>query len=100
MKIEKLTDKYEFLQDGEDYILNLGKIVKGEDTSTDLLFSDTNKLVLNSTCGCTVLNKIDLGDNKVKYKIKYNNCDSSFSKVLNCSNGGKSFKIRIKGQCS
>ena len=30
MKITKLTDKYTFYQDGNDYILTLGEIKKGD----------------------------------------------------------------------
>jgi len=62
---KKITDnKYTFYQNGEDYILNLGSIVRGEDTTTELLFEnveDVDKLVINSTCGCTSAdrNKID-----------------------------------------
>lgn len=99
MKITKLTDKYDFYQEDNYYVLNLGKIKKGENTTTTLLFEDVNNLKVTATCGCTATNRKELGDNKVEYTVSYNSCDSSFSKTLNCSNNEDKFLIKIKGQC-
>lgn len=103
MQVKKITDnKYTFYQNGEDYILNLGSISRGEDTTTELLFEkveDVDKLVINSTCGCTTTEKNKIDKNTISIKVKYSNCDSTFSKVLVCSNNGSSFKIIIKGLC-
>lgn len=100
MQIKKTTDKYLFYKDGSDYILDLGSIKKGEDTTTELLFEDVKELIVNSTCGCTVAERTELGNAKVSYKIRYKNCDASFSKVLNCYNNKENFKIKIKGRCT
>lgn len=100
MQITKTTDRYLFYKDGSDYILDLGSIKKGEDTTTVLLFEDVKGLQINPTCGCTIADRTELSDTKVSYKIKYTNCDSSFSKVLNCYNNKENFKIKIKGRCT
>ena len=102
MKITKLTDKYTFYQDGNDYILTLGEIKKGDDTTTELLFEeveDVTKLMVKKTCGCTTLGREEINKNTLKIAIKYTNCDTVFSKVINCMNNKEPFKIRIKGTC-
>jgi len=103
MQVKKITDnKYTFYQNGEDYILNLGSIVRGEDTTTELLFEnveDVDKLVINSTCGCTSADRNKIDKNTLSIKVKYKNCDSTFTKILACSNNRKDFKIKVTGLC-
>ena len=102
MQINKVTEKYTFYKDGSDYILNLGAIKKNEDTTTELLFTDlesASKLVINSTCGCTVAHKEVIDNTTVKVKVRYNDCGASFSKILSCRDGKNDFKIKVKGTC-
>ena len=99
MTIKKTTDKYDFYQEDNYYVLDLGNIKKGEDTTTVLLFEDINNLKVTTTCGCTATDKKELGDNKVEYKVSYNKCESTFSKTLNCENNNTNFLIKIKGKC-
>lgn len=101
MKITKTTTKYEFYKEGNDYILNLGKIKKGEDTTTELLFEEVDavKLKVTATCGCTVADRTEVNNTTVRVSVKYKNCDPSFSKILNCYNNKENFKIKIKGKC-
>lgn len=99
MEIKKITEKYNFYKDGDNYILHLGSITRGENTKTELLFSNVESLEVNSTCGCTVAEKTVIDKTTQKYTISYNNCDSSFSKVLSCKNKEKNFLIKIQGVC-
>ncbi len=103
MKITKLTENnYQFYQDGNDYVLALGAIKKGENTETELLFEgidDIRKLSINSTCGCTSTDRKVIDEHTVSVKVKYKECDASFSKVLACNDNGNPFKIRVKGTC-
>jgi len=102
MKVSKITEKYLFYKDGNDYILNLGDIKKGDDTTTELLFEeveDVKRLAINSTCGCTTADRNEIDSGTLSVKIKYNNCDPTFSKVLTCSNNKEAFKIKVKGSC-
>ena len=103
MKVKKITEnKYTFYQNGNDYILNLGSILRGEDTTTELLFEEVenvDKLVVNTTCGCTTTERNKVDKNTLSIKVKYSNCDSTFTKVLVCSDNGKDFKIKITGSC-
>jgi hypothetical protein len=104
MKITKLTkNTYLFYKEGEDYILNLGQIKKGEDTTTELLFeevgnADTTKV--SPKCGCTAVDRKKIDSTSFSIKIKYANCDSTFTKIV-AINEGKTggFKIKIKGTC-
>lgn len=101
MKITKTTTKYEFYKEGNDYILNLGEIKRGEDTTTELLFEEVeaSKLQVNRTCGCTTTDRTEVNTTTVKISVKYTQCDTSFSKILNCYNNKENFKIKIKGKC-
>ena len=102
MKITKLTDKYTFYQDGNDYILTLGEIKKGDDTTTELFFEvveDVTKLMVKKTCGCTTLGREEINKNTLKVSIKYTNCDYPISKTVICQNNKETFKILIKGTC-
>lgn len=103
MRVKKVTDnKYLFYQDGIDYILNLGSIKNGEDTTTEILFEDiedSKKLIVNSTCGCTSTDRKEIDKNTLSIKIQYKNCDTTFSKILSCYNNSETFKIKIKGTC-
>ena len=102
MKITKITDKYTFYQEGNDYILALGEIKKGDDTTTQLLFEeveDVKFLTINSTCGCSTVERKEIDKNILSIKVKYKNCDPTFSKVINCIKKKKPYKIKIKGIC-
>jgi hypothetical protein len=96
------SDKYTLYQEGADYILNLGMIKNGEDTTTNLKFEDlknSSSLSVKPTCGCTVVEKQILSNDSAKVKVKYNDCVPSFSKTMTCSADGVSFNIKIKGTC-
>ena len=102
MKVSKTSDKYLFYQDGENYILSLGEIKKGEDTTTDILFEDVEDiklLTVKKTCGCTVLDRNEIDKHTLKVSIKYTNCEYPISKTVICQNNKETFKILIKGTC-
>ena len=102
MKVKKTTEKYLFYQDGNDYILNLGGIKKGEDTTTELLFEEvesSKNTKLSPKCGCTLVDKNIVSDSSFSAKIKYNGNDPTpFTKIIVVDEGKpSSFKIKIKG---
>ena len=99
MEIKKLTDKYDFYQDGNDYIIDFGTIKNGDDTKTLLSFSDVKNLEVKATCGCTVASRNNKDDGTIEYTITYNKCNGSFDKTLSCKNGGQNFKIKLQGIC-
>lgn len=103
MKVKKTTEKYLFYQDGNDYILNLGEIKKGDDTTTELLFEEVEDVKSTSVvakCGCTLVEKNILSANSFSIKVKYTHCELTFTKVVVVNEGKKdSFKVRIKGSC-
>ena len=103
MKVKKTTEKYLFYQDGNDYILNLGEIKKGEDTTTELLFEeveDVKRTSVRALCGCTLVEKNILNENSFSIKVKYTHCETTYSKVVIVNEGKpNAFKIKIKGSC-
>lgn len=104
MKVKKITEnKYTFYQNGNDYILNLGAMLRGEDTTTELLFEEVvnpQSVTVVAKCGCTATNKEVLSPTSFSVKVKYKECETSFSKIV-VINEGKvdSFKIKITGSC-
>ena len=103
MKVSKVGEKYLFYQDGGDYVLGLGTIKKGEDTTTEILFEEVvnpKLITVTAKCGCTTTDKVVLTENSFSVNIKYSNCDAAFTKVVVINEGKEdSFKIKIKGLC-
>lgn len=104
MQIEKITDnKYLFYKEEENYILNIGAKKQGEDTTTELLFTEVdnpNEITLKAYCGCTTTDKKELSEESFSVKIAYKDCSPTFSKVVGVMRKNKEiFKIKIKGTC-
>lgn len=97
MTITKITDKYDFYQEGGDFILNFGKIKKGEDTTTEILLEGYNNPTLVGGCSCVSKSKEVLNENQVKYTLKYTLCERDINKILNDKEN--KINIKIKGQC-
>jgi hypothetical protein len=97
MRITKITDKYDFYQDGDYYILDLGNIIKGEDTTTELLLEGFNNPTLAGGCSCVSKTKNVLNETQVKYTLKYTLCERDVNKSL--SDKVNNINIKIKGKC-
>lgn len=102
MKITKITgNNYTFYQEGNDYVLSLGSIKRGEDTTTEILFEEvesSENTKLSPKCGCTLVDKNIINDTSFSAKIKYTGNDSTFSKIIVINeNTPLQFKIKIKG---
>ncbi len=105
MKITKITNNsYNFYKEGSDYILNLGAITQGEDTSTELLFEEVENVggtTISPKCGCTTTDRKAISSSSFSITLKYNNCDASFTKVVAINEVKSSaFKIKIIGTCN
>lgn len=99
MQITKITEQYEFVKEGNDYVINFGNVKKTDNKSVTLLFQHTKELILTPTCGCTLAEREDLENGDVIYKINYNQCDTSFAKTIVGSRVGGTFKIKLLGRC-
>lgn len=104
MKVTKTTkNDYLFYQDGVNYILNIGTIKKGDDTTTELLFEDVvnpQKVSVRVACGCTTVNKTILSQSSFSLAVKYTRCETSIDKTIVINEGkSDSIKIKIKGKC-
>jgi len=103
MEIVKTTEKYKFYQEGVNYILELGDIKNGENTTTELLVTgieDSNLLQVVAHCGCTTTDKQLIDKNTQSIKISYTQCDPSFAKILEIKyKGVKLGTIKLKGKC-
>ena len=103
MKVSKTTEKYLFYQDGSNYILNIGEIKNGEDTTTELLFEEVENVkgtTVTPKCGCTTTDKKVINNTSFSLEVKYTRCENVVDKVIVINEGkASSFKIRIKGSC-
>lgn len=98
MQVTKKTDKYTLLKDGSNYILNLGQIKKGDDTTTVLLFEGFTDLNLKGGCSCVTKTKKEIGNGDVEYTIKYTLCEKTITKTLTCNKNN--ITIKIIGSCT
>jgi hypothetical protein len=101
MEIKNLTNKYTLTKQGEDYHLDLGVFVSGENTETLLSVSgiDSNNFVVNATCGCTATNLSVVDDNTVNILVSYHQCEASFMKTVELIEARKITYLKIKGEC-
>jgi len=101
MKVEKTSKKYALYKDQEKYILELGAIIKGEDTKTIFKITeiDALKFSVESTCGCSVATNKTISPTEVEVSVTYNNCDSQFNKTIKLIENKKVTELKIKGSC-
>lgn len=103
MEIQKITEDFNFYKEGVDYILELGNITREKKREVALLITEienSEKLSINSTCGCSTVGKIIVDKHTQSVKISYNECDSSFAKTLVMKyNNVRIGVIKIKGKC-
>ena len=103
MEIKKISEKYNFYKEQDNYVLDLGNIKRNENTTTELLISgieDSNLLEVKATCGCTSTEKLVIDKNTQTVKITYTQCDPTISKVMEIRyKNTKIGIIKIKGLC-
>lgn len=103
MKVSKTTEKYILHQEGNNYILNIGEIKNGDDTTTELLFEEVvnpDKTTVRAMCGCTTTNKKVIDSSSFTLNVKYTRCENVIDKTIVINEGkADTFKILIKGTC-
>lgn len=103
MEVTKVTSDYRFYQDGASYIVDFGNVRKVDDKSVVLQFSELEEaglLELATTCGCTTKDKTLIDKNTATFKLSYNDCSSTFNKVVKIQYNNKQVTtILLKGQC-
>jgi hypothetical protein len=103
MEIKKITDKYEFSQDGDSYIVNFGEVKRAEDKSVIIEISQVSEaglLELGKTCGCTTIGKTLIDKNTAQFKLAYTECSKDFNKVVVINyNKKKLTTILLRGKC-
>lgn len=102
MKLKKITENnYNLYKEADYYVLALGAIKRGEDTETEIEISgvDASNVTVSGTCGCTAVKNETVNDSTVRTKIKYKDCDRSFTKTVRIVENGKVTLLKIKGTC-
>lgn len=102
MKIQKITNKFTSYLEGNDYIVDLGFVNRGDDTSVILSINgveDTNLLTIHPRCGCTASNQ-ENKETEVLVTLRYKDCDPTFSKVVEVRYSNIVIGlIKIRGRC-
>ena len=103
LEIKKISEKYNFYQDGASYVVYFGAVKRYEDKIASIQISgveDSEKLSIKTTCGCTTLEKEIVDKTTAIFKLKYNDCEQSFAKVNVLKyNGNQITTIILKGGC-
>ena len=102
MELKKVTENnYNLYKESDYYVLALGAIKRGENTETEIEISDVDakNVSIVTTCGCTVANSTMVDDKTYRTKIKYKDCDRSFTKTVRIVENGKVTLLKIKGTC-
>lgn len=101
MEIKIITEKFTITKEQGEYHLNLGSFKFGENTTTILRVSDinSNNFIVNATCGCTVASINVVDPTTVDIEVSYNQCDYSFSKVVQLIEAQKTTELKIIGSC-
>lgn len=103
MKVTKITNDFNFYQEGASYIVDFGNVRKSDDKSVVLQFSELEEaglLELVTTCGCTTKDKTLIDKSTATFKLSYNDCSSTFNKVVKIQYNKKQLTtILLRGQC-
>ena len=102
MELKKITENnYNLYKEADYYVLALGAIKRGENTETEIEISgvDAKNVTVNGTCGCTAVKNETVNESTVRTKIKYKDCDRSFTKTVRIVENSKVTLLKIKGTC-
>lgn len=103
MNIEKTSEKYALVREGEDWVVEMGRTKQFENKTVELLISnlsDATNTTVHITCGCTSPTRQEVDSTTLKVTLTYNDCDRTFSKTTNIKTNGKQIaKIKMRGEC-
>lgn len=103
MKIQKISEKYNFYTDGVEHTLDFGNVKRAEDKSFTIEISDVEdatKIEVIKTCGCTTVNKISADKEKAIWKVTYIECVGKFNKTTVIKYNKQTVtKISFSGTC-
>lgn len=103
MKINKISDKYNFYTDGVTHTLDFGNVKRAEEKSFTIEITDVEdatKVEVIKTCGCTTVNKISATKEKAIWKVTYTECSGKFNKTTVIKYNKQTVsKITFSGVC-
>lgn len=103
MKVQKITEKYNLIQDGVTFTVDMGNVKNAEDKTVELVISgveDSSKITLKATCGCTTTEQKTLNKESLSVKLTYKDCDLSFAKIVVVKYSGAQLGlIKLTGRC-
>lgn len=103
MEIRKISEKYNFYQDGAQYVIDFGNVKRAEDKSATIEITGVEEaglLELGKTCGCTTIGKTLVNKTTAQFKLAYTDCSKEFNKVVVINYDKKKLTtINLKGKC-
>ena len=89
--------------EGDYYVVDMGETKQFENKSVTLQISgliDSSKFTVHPRCSCTATDTKIVDKNTVQTTLNYNDCDRTFSKVVELRYAGQNRKIiKLRGEC-
>lgn len=103
MQVTKISEKYNFYQDGASYVVDFGDVKRAEKKIVTIKFSEVAEaglLELGKTCGCTTIGKKLIDKNTATFDLEYSDCAKEFNKVVKINYNKKLITtIILRGRC-
>ena len=103
MQVTKISEKYNFYQEGASYVVDFGDVKRAEKKVVTVKFSDVEEVGLVEfikVCGCTTITKTLIDKNTAMFKVTYTDCAKEFNKVVKINYNKKLITtIILRGRC-
>ena len=101
MRIINLTDNYELGKEGENFVLQMGTLLKATDNTKKIRIENVNSKEVSFviTCVCTsIKNKTIVDDNTMEVDIAVATSDPKYTKTVVIRENGKKTTLKLKGE--
>ena len=103
MQVTKISEKYNFYQEGASYVVDFGDVKRAEKKVVTIQVSgveEAGNLELAKTCGCTTIGKKLIDKNTATFDLEYSDCAKEFNKVVKINYNKKlTTTIILRGRC-
>ena len=103
MQVTKISEKYNFYQEGASYVVDFGDVKRAEKKIVTIKFSEVAEaglLEFIKVCGCTTITKTLIDKNTAMFKVTYTDCAKEFNKVVKINYNKKLITtIILRGRC-
>lgn len=103
MEIEKITENgFNLYKEESHYVLAMGAITR--QTNRETVFKvtgiDAQTATVTGSCSCVEKKKLIIDANTLQVTLKYKECDTRFSKIINIADKKNKIEIKLQGICN